>query len=115
MVIATFVFVASGVTALLFFAFVDMAPPAVSLQQVNEGGGPAFRVVSQHGSLEWEALNVTFTDAAGFDLAGFYLLLPNGTVDESDTIQLRSGLPAGPYLLRLWDGERELAREALTV
>jgi len=110
MVIATFVLVASGVTALLFFAFVDTAPPAVSLQQTSDGGNPAFQVVSEHGGLGWEDLGVQFIDPAGTDRAAAYLLVPNGTVDSGDRITLRSAPPGGSYLLRLVDGERELAR-----
>ena len=110
MVIATFVLVASGLTALLFFAFVDTAPPAVSLQQVSDGGNAAFKVVDEHGGLDWEKLSVQFVDAGGVDHASFYLVVPGGPVQTGDQIQLRSGPPAGTYLLRVFDGERELAR-----
>ncbi|MFO1533369.1 MAG: hypothetical protein ABR562_06705 [Thermoplasmatota archaeon] len=114
MVIATFVLVASGVTALLFFAFVDTSPPSVSLQQVSDGA-PAFKVVAEHGGLKWESLKVQFVDSAGADHADVYLEIPNGELQTGDRIALRSGLPAGNYLLRVFDGERELARLSLTV
>jgi len=115
MVIATFVLVASGVTALVFFAFVDMAPPAVSLQRIDQQGVPAFRVVDEHGGLSWDELKVEFVDPAGADQASVYLEVPAGDILPGDLIKLRSGLPAGTYLLRLHDGERELAREVLNV
>jgi hypothetical protein len=110
MVIATFVLVAAGITALLFFAFVDTAPPAVSVQQVSDQGVPAFQVVSEHGGLDWEGLTVQFVDFAGNDQADLYLQVPTGEVETGDRITLRSGTPGGTYLLRLFDGERELSR-----
>lgn len=115
MVIATFVLVASGVTALLFFALVDTAPPALSLQRVDQQGIPAFRVVDEHGGLSWDQLTVQFVDPAGTDQASLYLDVPAGEILPGQVITLRSGLPAGTYLLRLHDGERELAREVLSV
>jgi hypothetical protein len=115
MVIATFVLAAAGITALLFFAFVDTAPPALSLQQVDDGGVPAFRVVDEHGGLAWDELSVRFIDPAGRDQAEFFLDVPAGDVEPGDTITLRSGLPGGTYHLRVFDGERELHRLVVAV
>lgn len=110
MVIATVVLVASGITALLFFALVDTAPSALSLQETREGGVPAFRVVSTHGGLDWEELGVRFVDPAGVDQTRLLLHLPNGTVDPDDVITLRTAPPPGVYHLRIYLEDRELER-----
>lgn len=110
MVIATFVLVAAGLTALLFFAFVDTAPDTLAIEQRPSDGGPAFRVVSKHGDLAWEGLTVRFIDPAGVDRAGVFLALPNGTVDTDDAITMRTLPPPGTYHLRIYRGEAELER-----
>jgi hypothetical protein len=114
MVIATFVLVASGLTALLFFTFVDTAPPAVSLQAVEEAGATQFKVVGEHGGLKWDDLRVSFMDQSGADHAAL-LEVPAGKVREGDAIRLRSGLPGGPWALQLFSGDLEVGRLTFTV
>lgn len=114
MVIATFVLVAAGLTALLFFAFVDTAPPAVALQEMDDQGVRVFQVVSEHGDLRWENLQVRFINPAGTDRASLYLSVPTGPVDVGDRITFLSAPPGGLYHLRVFDGERELARIPFT-
>lgn len=110
MVIATFVLVAAGLTALLFFAFVDTAPDTLAIEQGEAEGGPAFRVVSKHGDLAWERLTVRFIDPAGVDRASLFLAVPGGSVDTDDAITMRTLPPPGTYHLRIYRGEAELER-----
>ncbi len=87
----------------------------MSLQQVRDGSGTtSFQVTDLHGSFDWAGVTVQFLDAAGVDHADLYLAMPDGAVHVGDHIALRSQPPGGTYLLRIVQGDTELARVAPT-
>lgn len=100
-VILTIALVAAGLTAVLFFAFVDVAGRQLSLERVTENGAVAFRVTAVHSSQQWSDLEVRFVTPGGTDQAGFYLDVPSGAVHAGDVIHLRSQPPSGTYLLEV--------------
>lgn len=105
-VIAVFVLVASGVTALAFFLFFDRPDREIQIRPEADG----FVVEEVTGSFRWSSLDIQLLDAAGADRAPLYLDLPDGRVDADDAIALRHQVPAGAYLLRLLDGGHEVGR-----
>ncbi len=114
-VIVVVVLLAAGVAALVVMSFVGGTRPGLALQQVKgETGATAFEVTDVHGGLDWNGLTLQFIDPAGVDHADLYLSPPNGTVQFGDQIQLLSQPPGGTYLLRILDGDVELARVAPT-
>lgn len=87
----------------------------LQMQQIQDAGGrPAFQVTNVHGRLDWPGLTVQFIDPAGTDQAGMYLQAPNGTVELGNVVTLRTLPPGGVYLVRILQGETELARVAAT-
>ncbi len=106
-VLTVFVLVASGVTALVFFFFVDRPDAGIEVRPAGEEG---FVVEDVVGSFRWSGLRIEFLDAAGVDRAGLYLEAPDGRVGADDAIALRHQVPAGTYLLRLLDGGDEVGR-----
>lgn len=114
-VIVVIALVAAGITALVFFAAVDVAGPELAVQQVDRDGGRAFQVTQVRGDLSWDDLTVQFLDPSGADHAGFYLDRPAGTVVVGQVLGVRSGLPAGTWLLRISDGDQEIVRLATIV
>lgn len=109
-VIATFVLLAVGLTALAFFLFVDTTTPLLEVQEVEGDAGPAFEVTRAQGGLRWGELEVRLLDHAGTDHAERVLALPTGGVEEGDRITLAQPVPGGDYLLVVEGGGEELVR-----
>ncbi|HET6398477.1 MAG TPA: hypothetical protein VFH47_02860 [Candidatus Thermoplasmatota archaeon] len=112
----TVILVAAAFTAILVGATVYLLTPkggeeAWIVQPQAEP--PAFVVAKAPAGATWEDVRVELRNAGGTDRTADYLQLPTGRVQEGQVLQLPDGLPAGYYVLRLLDGERELARAVL--
>lgn len=114
-VLTTFVLVAVAVTVLVYAVLVDKPEPALGLTAAEEEGRLAFDVTRTNGELAWSDLEVRFIDRAGVDVAGTFLQLPTGSVDEQDRIAVSPAPPAGTYLLQVFVEGQELVRLAVSV
>jgi hypothetical protein len=113
-VIAVVAVAAAVLAGGLVWYFAD-EEPAWQVQPAPPDAGPGFVVVDRPGGVRWSDVEVQLVNAAGTDRASVYLVVPEGEVERGQELRLRNDPPAGPYLLRILDGGREVARATVVL